>query len=170
MISDSFTYYVNTYLTLDFRNILCWSHYIKWQAKGQRNCEAESESITSSSVIVLVFHGSHPESIHWPYFGYNKKRRKQRQRQRHCLPPCVVIYDMAPLAKERMKASVVRKVAAVAVSWHGNDDGHDGHHGVGDGDQDDYVGDKCHPSAISRQDDSSIQLLPSIVEAACAFS
>ena len=77
---------------------------------------------------------------------------------------------MAPLAKERMKASVVRKVAAVAVSWHGNDDGHDGHHGVGDGDQDDYVGDKCHPSAISRQDDSSIQLLPSIVEAACAFS
>ena len=82
---------------------------------------------------------------------------------------------MAPLAKERMKASVVRKVAAVAVSWHGNDDGHDGHHGVGDGDQDDYddadeVGDKRHPSAISRQDDSSIQLLPSIVEAACAFS
>ena len=84
--------------------------------------------------------------------------------------PCIIIYDMAPLAKERMKASVVRKVAAVAVSWHGNDDGHDGHHGVGDGDQDDYVGDKRHPSAISRQDDSSIQLLPSIVEAACAFS
>ena len=77
---------------------------------------------------------------------------------------------MAPLTKERMKASVVRKVAAVAVSWHGNDDGHDGHHGVGDDDQDAYVGDKCHPSAISRQDDSSIQLLPSIVEAACAFS
>ena len=129
MISDSFTYYTNTNLTFaifcaDRSGIsltLTDSGRPK-QAKqeGQRNCEAEIESITSSSVIVLVFHRSHPETESVKYslaiFWMQQKRRKQRQIQRHCLPPCVVIYDMAPLTKERMKASVVRKVAAVAVS------------------------------------------------------
>ena len=32
------------------------------------------------------------------------------------VPPCVVIHYMTPLAKERMKASVVGKIATVAVS------------------------------------------------------
>ena len=32
------------------------------------------------------------------------------------VPPCVVIHYMAPLAKERMEASVVGKIATVAVS------------------------------------------------------
>ena len=31
-------------------------------------------------------------------------------------PPCVVIHYMTPLTKERMEASVVRKIATVAVS------------------------------------------------------
>ena len=32
------------------------------------------------------------------------------------VPPCVVIHYMAPLAKERMEASVVGEIATVAVS------------------------------------------------------
>ena len=44
---------------------------------------------------------------------------------------------MTPLAKERMKTSVVRKVTAVAVSCHDNNDDDDDYNDGGGGNDDD---------------------------------